>query len=398
MTDSGVRKAYKCRLYPTPAEAERLDYWLMLCRNLYNACVEQRLTCLSLPLGRRRYINNYGPDGQQAQVSAASCGLPPEYAELPSNVKQAVTARVENTFRRWFSRRSGRPRFQSWRRYNSIIYPSPTGWSIEWDGQSRYGRLRLRRPGRDPYQGHAWEGFSVRIRIDQGRRPAGDMRTLTLSKRAGRWHAMISCRDVPARALPLTGRTIALDLRISRSFLTTSDGDRIDPPRYYQQALRQLRMRQRRVSRRQRGSTRREGAVRLLQRAHEHVANQRLDFHHKLAHDLVTRYDTIIVEDISPLFMIEKRQRADYPQLATAALDAGWSQFLTILRQKCDEYGRQYIEVPAMYTSQTCSQCGAITQPNGATFRCAHCGLVEAVDINAARNILRARLLTDEAE
>lgn len=403
---SGVRRAYRYRMYPTPAEAERLDTWLRLCRDLYNALVAQRWYALQTPDWQRQrsrtYLSLFGPDGQQAAVASSACQLPPEYAELPANVKQEISRRVDATFRRWYERRGGRPRYQSWRRYASIQYESPSIWAIQWDGKSRYGTLRLRAAGHDRHQGHVWDAFQVAVRVDAGLGlPAGEMRTLSVRRHAGHWYASISARHVPPRVLPDTSGAVGIDLRLTRGFLVTSDGDTIEQPTYYANALDQLRAAQHRVSRRKRGSRGREDAVRLLQQAHARVARQRLDFHHKVALSLVQRYHRIVVEDISPLFVVERRRRDPDGAIpdtierrqATRALDAGWSQFLTILRQKCTEYGREYIVTPCMYTSQTCSVCGAVHDPGADDwFVCPACGVALPVAINAARVILTREL------
>ncbi len=75
--------------------------------------------------------------------------------------------------------------------------------------------------------------------------------------------------------------------------------------------------------------------------------------------------------------------------------DAGWGQFVTILRAKAEDAGRVVIAVDPRHTSQTCSECGHVAAANRvsqAEFRCRACGHEQHADINAARNILRAGL------
>ena len=74
------------------------------------------------------------------------------------------------------------------------------------------------------------------------------------------------------------------------SFAVLSDGTPIKNPRWYRKAQAKLRKAQRRVARRKKGSQRRRKAVAMLQKIHEHVANQRKDFQHKEAFKLVQRY------------------------------------------------------------------------------------------------------------
>jgi putative transposase len=82
------------------------------------------------------------------------------------------------------------------------------------------------------------------------------------------------------------------------SFATLANGQRIFTPAYYRKAEAYLRRCQRRVVRRQKGSYRRKKAVVLLAKAHQQIARQRQDFHHKAALKLVRHYDTIYYEDL----------------------------------------------------------------------------------------------------
>ena len=164
-------------------------------------------------------------------------------------------------------------------------------------------------------------------------------------------------------------------------------------PRHYRTAERQVAKAQRRVSGRQKGSTRRKKAVKLLARTHQQVRRQRRDFHHKTALSLLRAYDVIYLEDLQ----VRNLVRNHY--LAKRISDAGWAAFRTILVAKAACAGRQVLAVPAQYTSQDCS--GVL--PDGSrctqrvakslsvrTYVCPSCGLVLDRDENAALNILRA--------
>lgn len=370
---SGYPRAYRYRINPTPSQAEALDHWMTFCRNLYNAMVAQRVIALSHPNPTRRYIRHYGPDGQQAMVAEKAQQLPPEYYAMPSSVRQDVSARVELTFQRWYQRQSGPPRFQSWRRYSTFRLPSPSGWSVN----PARATIRINRIGDIPLVLH---------------RPLlGDPRTLTIAHAAGRWYAIITCRDVPVPEGIATSAMVGIDLRVAEHLLATSDGELIENPHYLEQSLKQLARVQRKMARQQRGSQRREETIRQIQRIHEHIANQRREMHHRVSHDLIQRYAFIAVEDISPDYMVERRKRDPYPrEQARRALDTGWGQFLSFLTYKAEAAGRIVVRVDPAYTSRTCSQCGVVTEqePFEREFSCPACGHREHRAINAARNIL----------
>jgi putative transposase len=87
--------------------------------------------------------------------------------------------------------------------------------------------------------------------------------------------------------------------------------------------------------------------------------------------------------------------------LNKSILDAGWGLFLRILSAKAESAGRQVIAVDPRHTSQRCAQCGHTEAGNRASqaeFRCLACGHHAHADVNAARNILRAGLVLQEAQ
>ena len=71
-------------------------------------------------------------------------------------------------------------------------------------------------------------------------------------------------------ALPVTTAAVGIDVGLE-TFAVLSDGTAIENARYYREAEKTLRVAQRRVERRKKGSVRRKKAVRLLQR-HRHIS------------------------------------------------------------------------------------------------------------------------------
>ena len=145
-------------------------------------------------------------------------------------------------------------------------------------------------------------------------------------------------------------------------------------------------MAQRRVARRKKGSNRRRKAVTLLAKAHQKVARQRHDFHHRTALALVRANDTIYHEDLQTANMVRNHHRAK------SIADAGWAAFLAILSDKAACAGRSVVAVPPAYKSQTCSYCGAVVQKGLSVrwHRRPDCGTSLHRDHNAAKNITRA--------
>jgi putative transposase len=125
---------------------------------------------------------------------------------------------------------------------------------------------------------------------------------------------------------------------------------------------------------------------------------------------LAARYDLLVVEDLTIANMLRRAKPMPDPDtpggflpngaraksgLNRSISDAGWGQFVSILRAKAEEAGRTWIEVNARHTSNRCECCGHAAPENRVTqaeFACQRCGHTAPADEHAARNILRAGL------
>jgi putative transposase len=359
-----LRIAYKYKLKPTPDQERMLAETLWQCRRLYNTALEQRITAY------RRCGVTLTCYQQQAELPDLKAAFP-EYATINAQVLQDVLTRLDKTYQAFFRRMKagqtpGFPRFQGKDRFHSFTYKQV----------GEHGGARLD------------TGFLVvskigRIAVRWSRPIEGTPKTVTIAKEADGWYVCISCADVPAQPLPLTGQETAIDLGLE-SFATLADGTMIHNPRCYRKAERRLKTAQRRVSRRKKCSNRRRKAVNLLAKAHQHVKRQRQDFQHKVALQLVRQYDTIYHEELQTANMLKNHH------LAKSIQDAGWSAFLSILAFKAACAGKRVVAVSPSYTSQTCSGCGVVVK-KGLSVRwhsCPDCGTRLHRDHNAALNIL----------
>jgi putative transposase len=376
-----VRKTYKEKLRPTPAQERELERVLWRCRMLYNAAVEQRST---LWKQRGVSITRYQQEAELQDLRAAL----PEYAAIHSHVLQDVLARLDKTYQAFFRRlaageKAGYPRFHGKDRYHSFTYKQ-YGNGARLDN----GYLVLSKIGR--------------IAVRWSRPMAGTPKTVTISREADGWYVSFSCVEVPTQPLPLTGRQTGIDVGL-KVFLMTAQGEQVANPRHYRTAEKALQQAQQRVFRRKKGSKRRKKAVQLLAKAHQHVKRQRADHHHKTALALVRQYDTIYHEAIQPANL--SRRPAPSPDgnggyrpngattkagLNKSIRDAGWGRFLSILTFKAACAGKCVEAVNPAYTSQECSGCGERRQMSLSvrTHVCPTCGLIMDRDENAARNIL----------
>ncbi|HEX6778277.1 MAG TPA: transposase [Ktedonobacterales bacterium] len=364
MDESTGRKTFKYKLRPTPEQAAQFETTLRLCRELYNAALQERRDAWKMQQVSVGYYQ------QKAQLPAIR-QLRDDCAAIHSQVLQDVVLRVDRTFKAFFRRvkagqKAGYPRFKGQDRSTSFTYPQ---WG---NGASLVGnRVLLSKIGE--------------VALRWSRPLEGTPKTVTISKEPDGWYVCFSCADVLMHPLPLTGEETGVDVGLE-SFLTLANGEQVANPRPYRKAEKTLKRAQRRVSRRKRGSHRRRNAVKLLAKKHLKVRRQRLDQHHKTALSLVQHYDTVYYEDVQVANLVQNHH------LAKSIADAGWRQFCTLLAFKAENAGKRAIAVAPAYTSQLCSGCGVVVA-KGLSVRwhaCPECGTSLHRDHNAALNILRA--------
>ena len=178
----------------------------------------------------------------------------------------------------------------------------------------------------------------------------------------------------PGARQPIKGVGIDLGLK---DFATLSTGEKIEAQRIYRDAEKALAVAQRA------GKKRRVSAI------HAQIANRRNDFHHKLSTRIVREFDYIAVGNVNAAGLAKT-------SMAKSVLDAGWSSFRTQLAYKAVKHGAWCEEVNEAFSTQTCSDCGALpgSRPKGIaglgirSWTCSECGCVHDRDVNAAKNIL----------
>ena len=234
--------------------------------------------------------------------------------------------------------------------------------------------LRLPKVGRV----HCMEDVAERV---------GGARVLrvTVSRRAGRWYAALTVeRDDKPVTKPTQGGAVGVDLGV-KTLATLSDGTVIENPRYLRKSERRLKMAQKALSRKVKGSNRRAKARAKVTRIHAHVANQRQDAIHKATTMIAQTYLHISVEDLNVVGMVKNHR------LAKAVSDAAFAEFHRQLEYKTAKTGARLHVVDRWYpSSKTCSKCGRVKAKLSLaerTYRCDGCGLVIDRDLNAAINI-----------
>lgn len=386
-----MKRAYVFRLRPTARQHVALAACVNAHRELYNAALQERRNGWSHASKTRI---SYGD--QSAQLTGMRA-VRPDQAVWSFSSQQATLRRLNKAFAGFFRRvkggqTAGYPRFKGGGRFDSVEWPKD-GDGARWLPEQR--RVYLQGIGQ--------------VKVDLHRKVAGRVKTIQINRHGRRWMLVLSCDRVPANPLPVTNRQAGIDLGIV-SFATTSEGQHVDNPRWARAAADRLAAAQRRLQQARRGGKNRATKRETVAARHRKIANQRKDFHHKQARELVARYDLIVVEDLKIASMLRRAKpiadptkRGHYLRngaraksgLNRSISDAGWGQFVSILRAKAEEAGRAWIEVDPRHTSDGCERCGHAARANRVTqaeFACQRCGHTVAADEHAARNILRAGL------
>jgi len=370
-----VKRMFEFRIYPTIKQTNRLKKQFYLVMKLYN---------ILLLLGRDQYQAN-GENLSRNDMNLAITRvkeLDPEFNEVHSQALQNVSDRISKAYKNFFRRvkeqrmghkvKAGFPRYKKF--LKTITYPQ-SGFKFVTDKSLYIGKV-----GNVPIVRH---------------RPiVGTIKTMSVKwTRSGKWFVVFCCDLLEdpkiAEKLEVSKKEwnfkheVGIDMGLEK-FLATSDNGIVPNPRFLTKATKQLVKLQRGLSRKAKGSKNRKKARLKLAREQERVANQRKDFHWKVAHYLIATYDLIAIEGLNI-----KKLLKDNP-LARNISDAGWGDFIRILGYLAGSAGILIVVVDPAGTSQECSRCHAIVPKDLSVriHRCPHCGLVLDRDINSARVIL----------
>lgn len=302
----------------------------------------------------------------------------------------------------WFmSLPAGHPKWKSFNGPKSVDY----GCQIKVHESGRYVSIPPARLG--------W----IRMRGWRNEFTGHESQLATLSYDGyGRWELAITVKtasdpDVVAVENP---RIMAIDLGLT-SFITIFDGsdcEKVENPRHFAAARRNLSRKQRTVNcsyetakrcpddHMYRRFTNRHRAKHLVARAHRRVTNQRREFHYKLAVRLVENCDVLIFETLDVKQMLSKKGGRNR-SLPFHIHQAGWGQFVSIVEDKMRQAGKRVVKIDQYFAStRKCSSCNELGPKLDVSVRkwaCGSCGTEHDRDENAARNIRAEgiRLLSD---
>ena len=308
--------------------------------------------------------------------------IEPDLKDVHSKVLQYENYRLFSNLRslsqtKKKGRKVGGLRFKGKNWFKTFSY-NQSGFAIM-QNQTRYDKLWLSKIGEIPFIMH--------------RTIEGKIKQITIKHcPSGKWYASIIA-EIKEEIKPTENTNkVGIDLGIM-NYIYDSDGNHFDNPRHLDKSLEKLQKRQRRLSRKKKGSKNRIKQKIGVARIHEKITNQRDDFLHKLSRYYVDNYGFIAVEDLQIKNMVRNNH------LAKAISDASWSRFIQMLCYKAERAGCTVVKVEPRRTTQICSGCGKEVHKElwDRTHKC-NCGLEIDRDYNSAINILKRALLSERQE
>ena len=354
-------KTFKFRIYPDKNTISLLDSWFGQSRFVWNYYLNQR-TVTYKNTGKGLSYNDNAKDLTQLKKQDEFLWL----KEIPSQAPQQTLKQLDSSFKDFFSRGKGYPRFKKRGFCNDSLH-FPAGFKVE---GNKLTIPKLKTP----------------IQIRLSREIKGNIRSVVVTKnRANQFHVSI-LTDYKPTPMPTIKKEVGIDVGL-KDFVITSDGLKIKMPHFTNKGASKLKKLQKRLSKKQKGSVNREKARIKVAKHQLKIANQRKDFLHKVSTKLINENQVIAIESLTVKGMIRNKK------LSKHIANASWGEFSVLLNYKASWYGRIIKTLDKFFpSSKMCNACGYIKEDlklSDRTITCKGCGSVYDRDINASKNILQ---------
>ena len=400
--ENATNKAYKFKIYPNYEQIILINKTFGCVRKLYNTLLDDKTTYYEryrLSKNKLKEDDFIGPRELFTKEDEEIVALGPMFnktvgaykedflyfKEVDSLALANSKLNLESAFNNFFSKKSSYPKFHK-KGSNDTYTTNNVNNSIRIEN----GRIRLPKLG-----------F---VKVKQHRQIGQDetIKSCTVSKKAGKYFVSIVTEKDKENIVSKTeisdDKILGIDFSVPH-FAVASNGITYDYPKYFRNAEKKLAIEQRKLSRKQfveytddsgktktKPSKNRQKQQLKVQKLHDHIANQRKDFCHKLSRELVNNYDVIVFEDINLSAM--KRQL----RFGKSISDEGFGMFRSFCQYKLENEGKYFIKINKTFaSSQLCHVCGyknSITKDlNIRNWVCPICNTEHDRDHNASLNI-----------
>ena len=363
-----VERAYKYRFYPTPSQKNLLRRTMGCVRLVYNLALAAKT--------EGWYERQERIDYKQTSSLLTGWKKSSELDflnEVSSVPLQQCLRHLQKAFANFWGKQARYPRFKKKRNGGSAEFTKSAF-------KYRDGKLWLAKCP-EPLN-IVWSRC-----LPESSQPS----TITVKlEPSGRWFVSMLVDDQSIQPLPPTEKRIGIDAGVT-SLISTSDGEKIANPKYFNRLYKKLKVAQKELNRKTKGSSNRYKARLEVAKIHCLIKDARTDFLHKLTTRLVRENSVLAIEDLSVRNMVRNRK------LARSISDAAWGELFRQLEYKCEWYGRQLVKIDRFFpSSKRCHKCGFVIDKLPLSVRSWDCPSCETRDIdrdiNAGKNILAAGL------
>jgi len=356
-----MQKGVKFRIYPNREQKNLINQTLGCCRLIYNK---------GLAMRNEAYQNGDKIGYSQTSAMLTELKKSEDFAFLKtvdSIALQQSLRDLDRGFVNFFQKRASHPVFKSKHDNHQSYRTINQGDNIRIVGK----HIKL------PKLGYVKVRQSMEI---------GHINNVTVERTpTGKYFAVLNVEFEPVPK-PNSGGKIGIDVGI-KEFYSDSNGNMVPNPKHLEKSMRKLIREQRRLSRKEKGSSNRNKQRVKVALVHEKITNQRNDFLQKESTMLIRENQTICIEDLKVKNMMGNHR------LAKAIASVSWSKFFDMLEYKATWYGNDIIRIPTMYpSSQTCSCCGyknpLVKNLAVRNWECPECHTKHNRDTNAGINIL----------
>jgi putative transposase len=353
-------KAYKYCLLPTEEQKQQLNVFFGCARFVYNLGLETKIAAYKM---RGKSLSFFDLRKQAVELKNTEAEW---LSECPAQALEASIANMDNAFQSFF-RGGGFPRFKSKRDKQAI--------QVRQSIKADFANNKIHLPKLKWVDCILHRSFS------------GKIKQATISKTpTGKYFVSVLVDtgvEKPVKRPVLKETSVGIDLGI-KDFAITSDGEIYENHKFLGKNLRRLRVEQRSLQRKKKGSNSYEKQKLVIARLHEKIANQRKDYMHKVSAAIIKQYDTICMETLNTAGMMQNRR------LSRAISEMGWAEFNTMLEYKADWYGKNILRIGRFEpSSRVCHVCGWHNKDlklSDRTWTCANGHILDR-DLNSAQNI-----------
>ena len=359
-----IYKAYKYRIQPNKEQEELISKHIGCSRWIYNYALNKK----------NKSYQETGKGLSRFDIQKDLPSLKKEentswLKEVNSQTLQASLENLDKAYTKFFKEKKGFPKFKS-KKDNHQSFSIPQNTIVDFEN----GYINIPK-------------FKTNIKCRLHRKFNGIIKTSTISKTpTGKYFISILVElneELPKKKPLSENKAIGIDLGI-KTFAVLSNRVEIENPKHLRKSIEKLKKLQRKVSKKQKGSSNRKKSIVKLAKLHEKVANQRLDFLHKTTYYLVTNYDTLCLETLKANNMMKNHK------LAQALSDISIGKFNEILEYKAKWNGVNILRIGQFTPSSRMCTCGVVNKElklSDRSWTCKSCGVKHDRDELAANNI-----------